>query len=94
MRNVDEIVKGISRFIKYWEKLSKEDSTGEYRRRFEHFCYYWHDVKDALVLPVQTLPSFRDGFWPVTRFASVPEDVFLEDDSVHEEYDEDDHFVG
>jgi hypothetical protein len=47
-----------------------------------------------LVLPVQTLPSLRNGFWPVTWFASTPEDVFLEDGSVHKEYDEDDHFVG
>jgi hypothetical protein len=94
MRNVDEIVKGISGFIKYWEKLSEEDSTGEYRRCYEHLCYYWHDVKDALVLPVQTLSSLRDEFWPVTRFVTAPEDVFLEDGSVREEYDEDDHFVG
>jgi hypothetical protein len=94
MRNVDEIVKGIFGFIKYWEKLSEEDSTGEYHRRYEHLCYYWHDVKDPLVLLVQTLPSLRDGFWPVTQFASAPEDVFLEDGSVREEYDEDDHFVG
>jgi hypothetical protein len=57
-------------------------------------CYYWHDIKDALVLPVQTLSSLRDGFWPVTQFASALEDVFLEDGSIHKEYDEDDHFVG
>ena len=30
MKNLNEIIKGISRFIKYWEKLSNEDSMGEY----------------------------------------------------------------
>ena len=40
MRNIDEIVKDISRFIKCWGKLSEEDSTGEYRRRYEYLCYY------------------------------------------------------
>ena len=46
-----------------------------------------------MVLLVQTLSSLQDGFWLITRFASTPEDVFLEDGSVREEYDEDDHFV-
>jgi hypothetical protein len=30
MRNLEEILRGISGFMKYWEKLSDEDSTGEY----------------------------------------------------------------
>jgi hypothetical protein len=34
MKNVDEIVKGIFGIIKYWEKLSNEDSTGEYCRHY------------------------------------------------------------
>jgi hypothetical protein len=34
MRNLEEILRGISGFMKYWEKLSDEDSTGEYQRRY------------------------------------------------------------
>jgi hypothetical protein len=94
MKNFDEIVKSSSGFIKYWENLSNEDSTGEYPRHYKHLCYYWQAVKDALVLPVQSSPSLREGFRPVTWFASVPEDEFVEDSSVREEYNEDDHFVG
>jgi hypothetical protein len=30
MKNLEEILGGISRFMKYWEKLSNEDSTREY----------------------------------------------------------------
>jgi hypothetical protein len=52
MRNLNEIVKGIFGFIKYRKKLSNEDSMGEYRRCYEHLCYYWRAVKDALVLPI------------------------------------------
>jgi hypothetical protein len=39
-KNLDEIVKGVSIFIKYWERLSNEDSMGEYQRHYEHLCYY------------------------------------------------------
>jgi hypothetical protein len=94
MRNLEEILRGISGFMKYWEKLSNEDSTGEYRRRYEHLWYYWRAVKDALDLPIQPLPSLRDGFWPLSRIASALEDEFIEDGNVREEYNEDDHFVG
>ena len=62
MRNFEEILRGISRFIKYWEKLSNEDSTGEYRRHYKHLWYYWRVVKDALDTPIQPLPSLQDGF--------------------------------
>jgi hypothetical protein len=74
--------------------LSNEDCTGEYRRCYEHFWYYWSALKDALVLPIQPIPLLRDGFWPETRIASTIEDQFSEDGSVCKQYDEDDIFVG
>jgi hypothetical protein len=51
-------------------------------------------VKDALVLLIQHSTLLRDGFWPVSLYAPAIEDQFVEDGSVREEYDEDDHFVG
>jgi hypothetical protein len=36
----------------------------------------------------------RDGFWPITQFASILEDQIIEDGSVCEEFDKDDFFVG
>ena len=92
MKNLDEIIKGISGFIKYWEKLLDVDSMGDYRRGYEHLYHYWCAVKDALVLPVQPLSSLQD--WLVTWFASVLGDQFIKVKNVCEEYDEDDHFVG
>jgi hypothetical protein len=74
MKNLEELSRGISGFMKYWGKLSNEDSTGEYRRRYEHLWYYWRAVKDALVLLIQPIPSFQDGFWPVSQIASTVED--------------------
>jgi hypothetical protein len=94
MKNLDEIVKDISKFIKYWEKLSDEDSTREFHRRYEHLCYYWRVVKDALFLSVELVALFWDGFWLIMRFASTLEDQFVEDGNVCKEYDEDDHFIG
>jgi hypothetical protein len=41
IKNLDEILKGIPGFMKYWEKLSNEDSIGEYCRRYEYLYYYW-----------------------------------------------------
>jgi hypothetical protein len=94
MKNLEEVLRGITRFMKYWENLSNEDSTGEYRRRYEHLWYYWRAVKDALVLPIQSIPLLRDGFWPISQIASSVEDQFMEDGSVRKEYNEDDHFIG
>jgi hypothetical protein len=94
MKNLEEILRGISGFMKYWEKLSNEDSTREYQRHYEHLWYYWYAVKDALVLSIQPLSSLRDGFWLVSWIASAPEDEFIEDGNVRKECNEDDHFVG
>jgi hypothetical protein len=94
MKNVEDILREITGFMKYWENLSNEDSTGEYQRCYEHLWYYWRAVKDVLVLSIQPISSLWDGFWPVSRIASTVEDQFMEDGSVREEYDADDHFVG
>ena len=40
MNDVQNIVKGISGFIKYWEKLCNADVIGESRRRYEHLVHY------------------------------------------------------
>ena len=40
MRGVEDIERGISRFVKYWEDLCNVDVTGEYRRRYEHLVQY------------------------------------------------------
>jgi hypothetical protein len=93
MKNLDGIVRGISRFIKCWEKLSNEDSTKEYHRRYEHLCYYWHAMKDALILPIQTFSLLWNGFWQKSRFVSTLKDQFVEDGTVRKEYNEDDHFI-
>ena len=61
---------------------------------YEHLSYYWHVVKDALVLLVELLASLQDGLWAITQFASGLEDQIIEDGSVCEEYNLDDHFVG
>ena len=62
MKGLENIVKGVSGFVKYWDNLSNADVTGEYRRRYEHLVKYWHGVKVALMEPLPTFPTLRDGF--------------------------------
>ena len=62
MKDVQNIVKGISGFIKYWEKLCNADVTGESRRRYEHLVHYWRDVKIALEEPLPNSTILKDGF--------------------------------
>ena len=74
MRGVEDIVKGLSGSIKYWETMAVEERTGEYRRRYEHLVFYWRAVKAALEEPIEPSIAFRDGFWPSTRVNARVED--------------------
>ena len=94
MRSVEDISKGITGFIKYWEALCNEDGTGEYRRRFEHYVFYWRAVLACLKEPIQASVALKDGFWPSTRVEATEEDELDDDGEAREEFGEDDLFVG
>ena len=94
MRNLEDIKHGLQGFINHWDKLSEEDSTGEYRRQYEPLSYYWRRVMVALDVPTGFDETLKDGFWPTTRVAPSFEDEFTETSNVREEYYEDEHFVG
>nr|PNR26858.1 hypothetical protein PHYPA_030339 [Physcomitrium patens] len=94
MRGVEDIEKGISGFVKYWEDLCNVDVTGEYRRRYEHLVVYWHNVKDALHEPIIPCNILREDFWPITRVRENLADQLSDDGKDHEEFGEDDPYVG
>ena len=94
MRSVDDIYKCSSGFIKYWETLCNEDGSGEYRRRFEHLVFYWRAVNANLKEPIEPLATLKDGFWPSSRVERAKGDELNDDGKVHEEFAEDDAFVG
>lgn len=94
MRTVDEIYKGLSGFIKYWETLCNEDGSGEARRRFEHLVLYWRAVNATLKEPIEPSAELKDGFWPSTRVETTEEDELDDEGEVREEFAEDDAFVG
>ena len=50
-------------------------------------------MKDALILPIQTLSLLWNGFWPKSRFESTLKDQFIEDGTVRKKYNVDDHFI-
>uniref|UniRef100_A9U683 Predicted protein n=1 Tax=Physcomitrium patens TaxID=3218 RepID=A9U683_PHYPA len=94
MRGVEDIEKGISGFVKYWEDLCNVDVTGEYRRRYEHLVVYWRNVKDALHEPIIPCNVLREGFWPITCVRENLADQLSDDGEDHEEFGEDDPYVG
>ena len=94
MKDVQNIVKGISGFIKYWEKLYNADVIGESRRRNEHLVHYWRDVKIALEEPLPNPTVPKDGFWTTTRVQATQEDQLDEDGEDLEEFGENDAYVG
>nr|PNR45284.1 hypothetical protein PHYPA_015055 [Physcomitrium patens] len=94
MRGVEDIEKRISGFVKYWEDLCNVDVIGEYRRWYEHLVVYWRNVKDALHEPIIPCNVLREGFWPITRVRENLVDQFSDDGEDHEEFGEDDPYVG
>ena len=94
MRSVDDIYKDLSGFINYWETLCNEDGSGEYWRRFEHLVFYWHAVNASLKEPIEPSAILKDGFWPSSRVERAEGDELNDDGEVHEEFAEDDAFVG
>ena len=60
MHPLPVVVKGLSGFIDHWEQSSRE--SVESRRLNEPLSYYWHDVRDALSLPMDMPISLQNGF--------------------------------
>ena len=94
MRGVEDIERGISGFVKYWEDFCNVDVTGEYQRRYEHLVQYWRGVKEALYEPITPCNVLREGFWPTTHVEANVEDQIAEDGEDREEFGEDDPYVG
>ena len=68
MQNLEDIVKGISRFIQYWESLRVADVGGSCWLRYGSRIQYWTYVRGALANLHQDIPvTLRHGFWPQTR---------------------------
>jgi hypothetical protein len=94
MRSMEDIYKGLSDFIKYWETLCDEDGSSEYQRQFEHLVFYWQAMNAALKETIEPSTTLRDGFWPSSQVQAIEEDDVDENGEVREEFGEDDVFVG
>lgn len=94
MKGVNDIVKGLSGFINYWDDLCRADVSGEHRRRYENVVRYWCGVKAALQEPLPVSSVLIDGFWPTTRVEATEADHFDEDGEDLEDYGEDEPYVG
>jgi hypothetical protein len=96
MKNLEDILKGISGFIQYWESLKIADVGGSCWHRYGSWIHYWTRVRAALADLHQDSPhTLRHGFWPQTRIdVQASEASLLSNGEVREEFDMDDHYVG
>ena len=95
MKKLEDIVKGISGFIQYWENLRVVDVGGLCWLRYRSWIQYWTRVCGALTNLYQDSPlSLRHGFWPQTCVdVQALEASLLGNEKIREEFDVDDHYV-
>jgi len=94
MKGLEDIVKAVLGFVKYWDNLCNADVTGEYRRCYEHLVKYWCGVKVVLMQPLPTFDVLKDSFWPTSRIEASQVDQLDDDDEDREEFGEDETYVG
>ena len=76
--------------------MVNEDISSEFRRQNEPLNYYWpwKVVMSAMDATISVPQTLQNGFWPSLRFVPAVDDKYMDDGTVHEEYDEDASFVG
>ena len=96
MKNLEDIVKGISCFIQYWESLRVAHVGGSCWHCYWSWIQYWTRVRVALAdLHQDCLFTLRHGFWPQTHVdVQATKASFLGSEEVREEFDADDHYLG
>jgi hypothetical protein len=95
MKNLDDIIKGLSSFINLWESMANIDSSGSYRTFYGSLIQYWRDTRDALkMVPPPPQNILVIGFWPRSWVFNYVNDTFLANGKVKEEYDANQHYIG
>jgi hypothetical protein len=94
MRNQDDIIKGLTSFIKHWECLARKDPSGSYARSHGDLIAYWKGVRDALKVTPPPRPNLQNGFWLATRVQTSVNDTMTIDGIVREEFAQDEPFIG
>ena len=90
---MEDIVKGLSNFIQYWESLKIADVGGSCQHRYGSWIYR---VRVALADLHQDTPLIlRHEFWPQIHVdVQALKASLLENGEVCEEFDVDDHYIG
>ena len=97
MKNVEDIIKNISCFIQYWERLRVADVGGSFHHQYGIWIGYWTFVCFALSPDLHQDNSLmcRHDFWPQSHVHVLAlEARLMENGEVREEFIEDDHWVG
>jgi hypothetical protein len=66
MCNLNEIMKGLSRFIDMWEPSVREDITKGYQSKHGYLIHYWKGVKAALEEDCDVVELLKSKFWTLT----------------------------
>ena len=95
MKNQAEVVKGISGYLAYWNRLAENDETGLMRHDLQKVIKYWEGVKSAVAECRDERgeePSpIQNGFWPRTRQADF---MVVDNGNVRGEGEDHEHYIG
>lgn len=94
MTSLDDIKKGLNKFISHWSGMADDDFSGEFRRQNNPSKDYWKGVRTALDAELETRERLLDGFWPTSRIVQDEADRWRRDGTIQEEDAEDAPFVG
>ena len=96
MKDRSKIIKSISGFIQYWEKLCEEDITKHVRDTYEPLITYWDRIRSALMtLDGNIRTALIQGIWPQSRLTVVEsKTMFFNNGDVREKFAMDEHYVG
>ena len=62
MRNQDDIIKGLTSFIEYWEGLPRKDPSESYATSHSDLIAYWKGVQNALKVTPPPPANLQNGF--------------------------------
>lgn len=96
IKNVQDIIKGISTFIQYWECMWVVDVGGSFRHPYGTWIGYWIHIRSTLMdLHQISSLTLRHAFWLQSHVdVLMLEARVLGNGEVHEEFNEDEHYVG
>jgi hypothetical protein len=95
MKGHNDIVRGLSGYIKYWTVEGQRDVTGLYKYQYAHCIESWSRVRDAFLNPeMEACEILFMGFWPQTRQSLEVRGMQAYSNISGEEFRREEHYIG